>query len=113
MDKTALCTGYEFEFQDGEKCQMSLSFIRLKKLASKKKELYDRQQNIMIKGTKSELDVLTVLYTAYVCANMERDDLLTEDEFIERCGEDHVIIFEAFDALMNPKKRRASGDHSN
>ena len=112
MDKNALCNGYEFEFQDGDKCQMSLSFIRLKRLASKRKDLSDRYHNVMIKGTKSELDVLTVLYTAYVCANMERDDLMGEDDFIERCGDDHVIIFEAFDALTNPKKRKASGDHS-
>ena len=113
MDKNALCTGYEFEFQDGEKCQMSLSFIRLKKLGSKRKELSDRYNNVMIKGTKSELDLLTVLYTAYVCANMDSEELLSEDEFLEKCGDDHVIIFEAFDALTNPKKRKASGDHSN
>lgn len=113
MDKTALCTGYEFEFRDGDKCQMSLSFIRLKKLGSKRKELYDRYNNVMLKGTKSELDVLTVLYAAYVCANMDCDDLLSEDDFLEKCGDDHVIVFEAFDALTNPKKRKASGDHSN
>lgn len=112
MDKNALCNGYEFEFCDGGKCQMSLSFIRLKRLASKRKELADRYNNIMLKGTKTELDVLTVLYTAYMCANMEHDDLLTEDEFIERCGDDHVIIYEALDVLTNPKKRKASGDHS-
>lgn len=112
MDKNALCNGYEFEFQDGDKCQMSLSFIRLKRLASKRKDLSDRYHNVMIKGTKSELDVLTVLYTAYVCANMESDALMSEDDFIERCGEDHVIIFEAFDALTNPKKRKASGNLS-
>lgn len=113
MDKNALCNGYEFEFQDGEKCQMSLSFIRLKRLASKRKDLSDRYNNIMLKGTKSELDVLTVLYTAYLCANMEHDDLMTEDEFIEKCGDDHVIIYEALDALTNPKKRKASADLSN
>lgn len=113
MDKNAICTGYEFEFIDGEKCLITLSFIRLKRLASKNKPLYERYQKIMINGTKSEFDILTALYAAYVCANLDKDDLMTEDEFIERCGDDHVIIYEAFDAVTNPKKRKASGNPSN
>lgn len=113
MDKTALCTGYEFEFQDGEKCQMSLSFILLKKLSSKNKGLYERQQKIMAHGGKDEFDTLTVLYAAYVCANMDKSDLMTEDEFIEKCGTDRFSINEALQAMTNPKKRKASEDLSN
>ena len=113
MENKALCTGYEFEFIDGEKCWIALSFIRLKRLASKNKPLYERYQKIMVQGTKTEFDILTVLYAAYVCANIDKDDILTEDEFIERCGDDHVVIFEALDAVTNPKKRQASASPSN
>lgn len=113
MDKNALSTGYTFEFEDGGTCQMVLSFIRLKRLAGKNKGLYERQQKIMTQGGKDEFDTLTVLYAAYVCANIDRDDLMTEDEFIERCGSDRVVINEALQALTNPKNRKASGDHSN
>lgn len=113
MDKTALSTGYTFEFEDGGTCQMSLSFIRLKRLASKNKALYERHQKIMMKGGENELDTLTVLYAAYVCANMDSDDLMTEEEFLERCGSDRVAVNEALGALTNPKKRQASGDPSN
>ena len=114
MDKSALSTIYKFEFQDGETCDMTLSFIRLKKLSSKNKSLYDRQQKIMGNGGKDEFDMLTVLYAAYVCANMDSDEpLMSEDDFIEKCGSDRPALVEAMQALTNPKKRRASGDHSN
>lgn len=113
MDKTALTTGYTFEFEDGGTCQMSLSFIRLKRLAGKNKALYDRHQKVMMNGSKDELDTLTVLYAAYVCANLDSEDLMTEEEFIERCGSDRVAVNEALGALTNPKKRQASADLSN
>jgi hypothetical protein len=44
---------------------------------------------------------------------MDSDDLMTEEEFLERCGSDRVAVNEALGALTNPKKRQASGDHSN
>lgn len=113
MDKTALSTGYTFEFEDGTTCQMTLSFIRLKRLAGKNKPLYERHQKVMMNGSKDELDTLTVLYAAYVCANLDSDDLMSEEEFIERCGSDRVVVNEALGALTNPKKRQASADPSN
>ena len=113
MDKTALSTGYTFEFEDGSTCQMSLSFIRLKRLAGKNKALYERHQKVMVNGGKDELDTLTVLYAAYVCANIDSDDLMTEDEFLEKCGSDRVAVNTALEALTNPKKRQASADPSN
>ena len=113
MDKSALSNGYTFEFEDGTTCQMCLSFIRLKRLAGKNKALYERHQKIMINGSKDELDTLTVLYAAYVCANIDSSDLMTEDEFIEKCGSDRVVVNEALGALTNPKNRKASANHSN
>lgn len=113
MDKSALATRYEFEFYDGSTCQMTLAFILLKKLASKNKKLYDRCNKIMANGGQDEFDTLTVLYTAYVCANMDSENLLTEDEFIEKCGCDRYALNEALTALTNPKKRKASDSHSN
>lgn len=113
MDKNALCTGYTFEFEDDSTCLMTLSFIRLKRLSAKNKGLYERAQKIMMHGGKDEFDTLTVLYAAYVCANLDSDNLMTEEEFIEKCGSDRVVINEALEALTNPKKRKASANHSN
>lgn len=113
MDKTALTTGYDFEFYDGSTCHMSLAFIQLKKLSNKNKNLYERCQKIMAVGGKDEFDTLTVLYAAYVCGNLDNENLLTEDEFIEKCGCDRYALNDALQALTNPKKRKASEGRSN
>ncbi len=109
MDKTkALSSKYKFEFEDGTTCEMTLTFVALKMLANKNKSLYERQQKIMSTGGKSEFDTLTVLYAAYVCANLNSESIMSEDEFIEKCGTDRFAINEALGALTNPKKRKAS-----
>lgn len=113
MDKTALAKRYTFEFEDGDTCEMTLAFILLKKLASKNKPVYERCQKVLTNGPKDEFDMLAVVYAAYHCANMNNDDLLTEDEFIEKCGCDRFAVSEAFNAMTNPKKRKASAALSN
>lgn len=105
MSKNALSTIHEFELVDGSKVKMTLAFIKLKMLAAKNKELYNRQMKIMAKGGESEFDTLTVLYAAYVCANLDEEKLMTEDEFIEKCGTDRYAMNEAMQAMTNPKKR--------
>lgn len=113
MDKKALATRYTFEFYDGTTCEMTLAFIALKKLSSKNKNLYERCQKVMANGGKDEFDTLAVLYTAYMCANMDSDNVLTEDEFIEKCGYDRQALMDALEALTTAKKRTASADRSN
>lgn len=113
MEKNALATRYIFEFQDGDTCEMTLAFILLKKMASKHKAVYDTCQKIMANGGKDEFDTLSVLYAGYVCANMDSPDLMSEEEFIEKCGCDREAVMNAFVALTQPKKRKASGDRSN
>ena len=113
MNKMALATGYTFTFYDGTTCEMTLAFIRLKMLAGKNKKLYDRCQSVMANGGKDEFDTLAVLYAAYVCANLDSEDLMTEDEFIEKCGCDREALMTALKALTSAKKPKASADHSN
>ena len=112
MEKTALTGRYEFEFFDGSTCQMTLAFILLKKLSCKNKDLYKRCQKVMTNGPEDEFDMLAVLYAAYVCANMDDVNLMTEDAFIEKCGCDRFAIRDAFNAMTNPKNRKASAVHS-
>lgn len=113
MDKNVLATGYNFEFFDGTSCTMTLSFIRLKRLSGKNRSLYERCQKVMANGAKDEFDTLAVLYAAYVCANMDDGELMSEDEFIEKCGWDRQAVMTALKALTGPKKPAASAGHSN
>lgn len=113
MEKSALTTTYTFEFCDETTCEMTLAFIRLKMLSGKNRALYERCQKVMANGAKDELETLTVVYTAYVCANIDSENLMSEDEFIEKCGSDRQALVEALTALTSPKKRKASASRSN
>lgn len=113
MEKTALAGKYTFEFYDGTTCDMTLSFIQLKRLSSKKPSLYKRYQAVMNNKNPDELEMITVLYVAYVCANFDVEPLLTEDEFMEKCGTDRFALKDAMEAMTNPKKRKASDSLSN
>ena len=113
MEKTALTTGYTFEFYDGTTCEMSLAFIRLKRLAGVNKTAYDACQKVMTNGPKDEFDMLDVLYAAYLCANLDGENLIGYEKFIEKCGTDRFAVSDAFNTMTNPKKRTASADRSN
>lgn len=113
MDKNAISTIFKFEFADGTTTNMTLAFIKLKMLANKNKNLYDRYMKIMSKGANDEFDTLTCLYAAYVCAHLDDENLMSENKFIEKCGTDRYALNEAMLAMTNPKKRKASDDPSN
>ena len=112
MDKNALASRYTFEFYDGTTCELTLSFIALKRLASTNKSLYERCQKVLAHGAKDELDTLSVLYGAYHCANIGGEGLMSEDEFIEKCGWDRQNVMAALEALTSAKKQKASADRS-
>lgn len=108
-------TKYVFEFEDGTTCEMTLSFYVLYLLRAKNKVLYSRYNRTMSnmadpKTEYDELESLTILYTAYVCANINEpvDTLMSEEEFIIKCGCDRVAVANAVNVLTNPKKAKAS-----
>lgn len=108
-------TKYVFEFEDGTTCEMTLSFYALYMLRAKNKNLYLRYNKTMAEMADSkdgydELASLTILYTGYVCANINEpsDTLMSEEDFIIKCGCDRVAVADAVNELTNPKKARAS-----
>lgn len=112
-------TKYVFEFEDGTTCEMTLAFYALLMLKGKNKNLYDRYNktyNGMADKKKEydELETLVILYTAYRCANINEseENLMTEEEFVVKCGSDRRAIGRAVQRLLNPKKPQAFGNHS-
>lgn len=108
-------TKYVFEFEDGTTCEMTLAFYVLLILKGKNKNLYSRYNRTMAsmgnpKNEYDELESLTILYTAYRCANINEpeENLLTEEEFIIKCGSDREAVSNAVTALTTPKKAKAS-----
>ena len=82
-----LTTYYEFPLIDGTTVKMSLSFYSVYQLKSFNKDLYRRYNDVFVrmndkKYQYDELDNLTILYAAYVCANISDENRMTEEEFL-------------------------------
>lgn len=103
MDKK-MNTIIDFEFCDGTSAKMTLTFYALYQLKAKNKALYERYNKIMSKNISEELEMITVIYTAYVCANLSEENLMTEEEFMIKCGSDRIAIRDAVQELTQPKK---------
>lgn len=102
-----------FYFEDGTSCEMTLYFYALYQLRSKNKALYDRYNRIMTsmnKGTYEELDMITILYVAYLCASPSEP--MTEEEFIIKCGCDRKAVGKAYRELTTAKKQADSSNRS-
>lgn len=107
MDKK-LNTHYTFEFCDGSTCKMTLQFYALYQLKSKNKGLYERYNKIInaqAKGEADELEMITLLYVAYICALSGDETPMSEEDFMILCGSDRMAVGRAVEALVKPKKR--------
>lgn len=111
MDKK-LNTKITFEFFDGSTTEMTLFFYALNQLKNERKDLYRRYceaMNAMNKRQYDELEIITILYVAHVCANLENP--MKEEEFMFLCGCDRAAMSRAFRDLTSPKKHKPSEQH--
>jgi hypothetical protein len=111
MNTKKLNTSTEFEFCDGTKTELTLAFYALYQLRAKNKSLYERYNKIMNNKNPEELEMVTILYTAYVCAHLE-EEVMSEEEFFMACGSDRIALRNALEVLTNPKKTKASANPS-
>ncbi len=107
MDKKMIPnTIVDFELADGTKVKMTLTFYSLYLLKSKNKNAYERYNKIMVKGPQEELENCTVLYTAYLCANIkEFETCMSELEFLELMPTDREYVGNTLTSLIAPKKK--------
>lgn len=99
-------TYIDFKFEDGDSVKMTLAFYALYQLKSINKGLYDRYNKIMTKGASEELEMITVLYAAYICANIaDIANCMSEEDFLIKCGSDRFAIKDATEKLIKPKKQ--------
>ena len=105
MDKNIPSTIHEFELADGRKVKMTLRFYSLYLLKSKNKQAYEKYNKIMIKGPQEEIENVTILYTAYLCANLENiEECMSEMDFLMNMPDDREYVNNVLSALINPKK---------
>lgn len=115
MDNRMLNTTYDFPLIDGSTVKLTLAFYYLYQLRSNHRDLYDRYNKIMQNTQKNEVDILdmvTVCYVGYMCAHLNDENILSEEEFYMMCGSDMNEVGKAMNHLVNPKKLQASANRS-
>ena len=103
-----LNTTIDFEFCDGTTAKLTLTFYALLQLKNKNRSLYNRYNEAMknsSKGTYDELEMIDILYAAYMCAHLDDEEILSEMEFIQKCGSDRTAVGNAIKQLIQPKKQ--------
>ena len=106
MNKKVLNTKTDFELADGSVVQLTLSYHSLYQLKPKKKSIYERYNKIMTKGPEEELENVTILYTAYLCANVNNiDECMDELTFLSLMPSNRQYVGEIISELINPKKK--------
>ncbi len=111
MDDKA--TMLSMEMNNGEIIQLTLTFARLYKLRQRRKKEYEKYSEIAVEGIKDELDVVTYLYTAYLCANIDNlDKCMTEEEFLYKMPSSHMNATLLMAALKTggAEKKQVSGE---
>jgi len=91
-----------FVFEDGTAIELTLTYYALYQMKAKNEGLYKRYNRIMANGMNEELDMVTILYTAYICAHLN-EGVMTEEEFMIGCGSDRKAVAEAVKKLTTPK----------
>ena len=100
-------TYQEFQLENDEKVNLTLTFGKLNVLKSVNNELYSRYNNILYGKSEDIMDMVTIVYVAYWCANFSLggDKLYSEEEFIELVPFDMVEIKRVYTSLIQPKKK--------
>lgn len=106
MEKVSKYNTYkEIELMDGSKVELTLTFYALYQLKAKNKALYERYNEVVTKGAKDEFDNITVLYAAYCCANLNNDNLMSEETFMQMLVPNREAIAALLADLLKPKKK--------
>lgn len=109
-------TFLDFELENGEVIKLTLNFTRLLQLKNKRKNIYEKYNNILLKGTKDVIeDSIITLYTAYLCANIEHLEdniLMSLETFTESIPQNFILMNETVQNLVSPKKKTDLENHS-
>ena len=107
-------TFVKYNLINGDEVKLTLAFALLKELEKRHPDLATRY--FKIQGKKDaeirEYDMVTILYTAYVCANFDDPDMMPEEIFAILLGSDRFSLRGVFNQLMGAKKNPAFVKHS-
>jgi hypothetical protein len=85
---------------------MTLNFARLLKIKNDQPNIYDKFMDVLQKKDFDVIsDSLAVLYAGYLCANIDNESVLSEDEFVELIPFDLELINVKAGQLVQGKKK--------
>lgn len=86
--------------------KLTLSFFLLKKLESKMPEVAERYYKTQTKKQSEmrDTDLISILYTAYCCANIDDPELMDEETFAILMGSDRMALNGIVNRLVGAKK---------
>lgn len=99
-------TYQELELIDGQIVKMTLNFARLLKIKNDQPNIYDKFMDVLQKKDFDVIsDSLAVLYAGYLCANIDNESVLSENEFVELIPFDLELINVKAGQLVQGKKK--------
>lgn len=108
-------TFVDFELETGEVCKLTLTYLYLLQVKSKRKDAFEKYNKVITKGAEDEFDNIAVIYVGYLCGLVAAgtlDEAMTEEEFMAELSPDREYMAEKMNALLRPKKAMASEDLS-
>lgn len=99
-------TFIDLEMMGGETVKLTLSFYLLKKLEEKNPDLTEAYYALQRKKQTDLRDhhLITLLYTAYACANLNDPEMMDEETFAILLPNDREMIGDVARRLMGGKK---------
>ena len=99
-------TYQELTLNDGQVIKLTLNFYNLLQVKNNQPKLYDRFMKVLQnKEFDIVFDSLTVLYVGYLCANLNSESVLTEEDFIAQVPFNLEKIYIVAGALIQSKKK--------
>lgn len=107
-------TFVEYELINGAKIQLTLAFYLLKQLEGKNPSIVDRYYKSMSKKQSevNDFDAITIIYTAYCCANIDDPEMMDEETFMIMLGSDRMSMGGLMNKLVGAKKKPGSVNRS-
>lgn len=100
-------TYQELELNNGEVVKLTLNFARLLKIKNDNKKLYTRLMEVLQAENIDVLfDSLVVLYVGYLCANLDKEEVLSEEDFMDLVPFDLELLNVLAGKLISSDKKK-------
>lgn len=96
----------KYKLKNGKEIELTLTFGKLMKLKNTDKETYEECMQILSEDNiKDMFGYVIILYTAYLCANIDNvKECITYQELIKQIKYDNILI-EIVNELIEPKTK--------